>query len=310
MDPAVPRATLKVLALCAALLVLVAAVTVAVAVMVWRSEALGKLRGCRERAANESRELGERLEELQRQRDKLHRDGDTLRRELARARGDSDRDSARLASCRERAVGGHGDGDRRGLVALGWGQPPLSPPRRPCPSLPVQQPGSGAAPSLWEFQGNSSRDEELGKGQSHHIPAGDKATPHKRALDVPGWAEPAGDTPKAEPGVLPAPSRPGSGSVISPGAAAAPGCSFPGIFSRGSRREKGPEEEPGPAAPLGLIRLNNGPGEAGKCWRFPAVEPSRLWERLLSPPWHRRCHPRGDPGLLGHVTPTPRMSVT
>ncbi|XP_066061509.1 uncharacterized protein [Chamaea fasciata] len=104
MDPAVPRATLKVLALCAALLALVAAVTVAVAVMVWRSEALGQLRGCRERAANESRELGERLQELRRQRDGLRRDGDTLRQELQRARGDSGRDKASLASCRQRAV--------------------------------------------------------------------------------------------------------------------------------------------------------------------------------------------------------------
>lgn len=115
MDPAVPRATLKVLALCAALLVLVAAVTVAVAVMVWRSEALGNLRGCRERAANESRELGKSLEELERQRNRLERDGDMLRQELARARGDSSRDNASLVSCRRRAVGGPRNGGKEGV---------------------------------------------------------------------------------------------------------------------------------------------------------------------------------------------------
>lgn len=119
MDPAVPRATLKVLALCAALLVLVAAVTVAVAVMVWRSEAVGKLRGCRERAANESRELGNRLEELERERERLERDEDALRRELARARGDSRRGNASLVSCRERAVGGRRDGDKAVLGHFG-----------------------------------------------------------------------------------------------------------------------------------------------------------------------------------------------
>ncbi|XP_064252459.1 uncharacterized protein LOC135284723 isoform X2 [Passer domesticus] len=104
MDPAVPRATLKVLALCTALLVLVAAVTVAVAVSLWRSEVLGQLRGCRERAANESRELGTHLGELERDRERLRSDGDTLRRELARAQGDSARDNASLVSCRERAA--------------------------------------------------------------------------------------------------------------------------------------------------------------------------------------------------------------
>ncbi|XP_039558436.1 putative ciliary rootlet coiled-coil protein 2 isoform X1 [Passer montanus] len=104
MDPAVPRATLKVLALCAALLVLVAAVTVAVAVSLWRSEALGQLQGCRERAVNESRELGTHLGELERDRERLRSDGDTLRRELARAQGDSARDNASLVSCRERAA--------------------------------------------------------------------------------------------------------------------------------------------------------------------------------------------------------------
>ncbi|XP_074783806.1 coiled-coil domain-containing protein 194 [Athene noctua] len=111
MDPAVPKATLKVLGLCAALLVLVAAVTVSVAVMVWRSEAVGKLRGCRERAANESRELGNRLAELERERSRLQRAAaagaraeGALRRELAQARGDAKKFNVSLAACRERAA--------------------------------------------------------------------------------------------------------------------------------------------------------------------------------------------------------------
>ncbi|XP_033926799.1 uncharacterized protein [Melopsittacus undulatus] len=122
MDPAVPRATLKVLALCAALLVLVAAVTVAVAVMVWRSEALGKLRGCRERAANESRELGNAVAELEQERARMQRVQDALRRELAQAHGDSKKINGSLVSCREWAVGAAGNGDRRVLSHLhAWG---------------------------------------------------------------------------------------------------------------------------------------------------------------------------------------------
>lgn len=119
MDPAVPKATLKVLGLCAALLVLVAAVTVSVAVMVWHSEAMEKLRGCRERAANESWELGNRVAELERERARLQRAAaagaraeDALRRELAQARGDGKKFNASLASCRERAVGAGRDGDK------------------------------------------------------------------------------------------------------------------------------------------------------------------------------------------------------
>lgn len=121
MDPAVPKATLKVLGLCVMLLVLVAAVTVSVAVMVWRSEAVGKLRGCRERAANESRELGNRVAELERDRTRLQqaaaaaaRAEDALRRELAQARGDGKKLNVSLASCRERAVGAGRDGGQGG----------------------------------------------------------------------------------------------------------------------------------------------------------------------------------------------------
>ncbi|XP_027652218.2 coiled-coil domain-containing protein 194-like isoform X2 [Falco peregrinus] len=111
MDPAVPKATLKVLGLCAMLLVLVAAVTVAVAVMVWRSEAVGKLQGCREQAANESRELGNRVAELEQEQARLQRAAvagaqaeDALRQELTQARGDGKKLNASLASCWERAA--------------------------------------------------------------------------------------------------------------------------------------------------------------------------------------------------------------
>ncbi|XP_053906327.1 coiled-coil domain-containing protein 194-like isoform X2 [Cuculus canorus] len=111
MDPAVPKATLKVLGLCAVLLVLVAAVTVSVAVMVWRSEAVGKLRGCQERAANKSQELGNRVAELERERARLQRAvaagtrvEDALRRELTQARGGGKKLNASLVACQERAA--------------------------------------------------------------------------------------------------------------------------------------------------------------------------------------------------------------
>ncbi|XP_068776317.1 coiled-coil domain-containing protein 194 isoform X1 [Struthio camelus] len=111
MDPGVPKATLKVLGLCAALLLLVAAVTVAVAVMVWRSEALRKLQGCRERAANESRELGDRVAQLEQERGRLRRAAaqgarreEALQLLLAQARGDGEKLNASLASCREHAA--------------------------------------------------------------------------------------------------------------------------------------------------------------------------------------------------------------
>ncbi|XP_068517815.1 coiled-coil domain-containing protein 194-like isoform X2 [Anas acuta] len=111
MDPAVPKATLKVLGLSAGLLVLVAAVTVSVAVLLWRSEALGMLRGCRERAANESRVLELRLAELEQDRARLQRAvaesaraEDARRRELAQARQEGKKLNSSLASCRERAA--------------------------------------------------------------------------------------------------------------------------------------------------------------------------------------------------------------
>lgn len=130
MDPAVPKATLKVLGLCAGLLVLVAAVTVSVAVLLWRSEALGMLRGCRERAANESRVLELRLAELEQERARLQRAAaesaraeDARRRELAQARQEGKKLNSSLASCRERVVGaaGMGTGGSPAPQTLLWG---------------------------------------------------------------------------------------------------------------------------------------------------------------------------------------------
>lgn len=112
MDPAVPRATLKAMGLCTLLVLLVAAVTAAVAVLLWRSEALGKLRGCQERAANESRVLELRVAQLEMELDRLQhvaderrREEDALRRELSRVRKDGEKLSSSLRSCRVQAVG-------------------------------------------------------------------------------------------------------------------------------------------------------------------------------------------------------------
>jgi len=125
MDPTVPRATLKAMGLCTLLVLLVAAVTAAVAVLLWRSEALGKLRGCRERAANESRALELRVAQLERERDRLQRmadergrEEDALRRELSRVRKDGEKLSSGLRSCRERAVGAVGS---LGIISPLWG---------------------------------------------------------------------------------------------------------------------------------------------------------------------------------------------
>ncbi|XP_048783848.1 ribonuclease Y-like isoform X2 [Lagopus muta] len=111
MDPAVPRATLKAMGLCTLLVLLVAAVTAAVAVLLWRSEALGKLRGCQERAANESRALELRvaqlemeLNRLQHVADERRREEDALRRELSRVRKDGEKLSSSLRSCRVQAA--------------------------------------------------------------------------------------------------------------------------------------------------------------------------------------------------------------
>ncbi|XP_051495944.1 uncharacterized protein LOC127394172 [Apus apus] len=191
MDPAVPKATLKVLGLCAALLVLVAAVTVAVAVMVWRSEALGKLRGCRERAVNESRELGNRVAELERERARLRREEGTLRRQLVRARGDGERLNVSLGSCRERVARLEANTTALGdeVVALRHEQAELARAKAalqgevclaamsPCPPATVSLcPSTPTAAAAWE---ELARGEELALGLRQQL---EEAAEQQRAL--------------------------------------------------------------------------------------------------------------------------------
>nr|XP_048686885.1 uncharacterized protein LOC125627117 [Caretta caretta] len=108
MDPAVAKATLKVLGLCVVLLFLVAAVTVSVAVMMWHSEAAQKLQGCRERAANETSALGGRVAKLERDvaelTGRLQEDAQKekqLRRQLGQAKDEGRKLNATLLSCLE-----------------------------------------------------------------------------------------------------------------------------------------------------------------------------------------------------------------
>ncbi|CAM4701232.1 coiled-coil domain-containing protein 194 [Caretta caretta] len=108
MDPAVAKATLKVLGLCVVLLFLVATVTVSVAVMMWHSEAAQKLQGCRERAANETSALGGRVAKLERDvaelTGRLQEDAQKekqLRRQLGQAKDEGRKLNATLLSCLE-----------------------------------------------------------------------------------------------------------------------------------------------------------------------------------------------------------------
>ncbi|CAM5136934.1 unnamed protein product [Natator depressus] len=108
MDPAVAKATLKVLGLCVVLLFLVAAVTVSVAVMMRHSEAAQKLQGCRERAANETSALGGRVAELERDvaelTGRLQEDAQKekqLQRQLGQAKDEGRKLNATLLSCQE-----------------------------------------------------------------------------------------------------------------------------------------------------------------------------------------------------------------
>ncbi|XP_050790058.1 coiled-coil domain-containing protein 194 isoform X2 [Gopherus flavomarginatus] len=109
MDPSVTKATLKVLGLCVVLLFLVAAVMVSVAVMMWHSEAVRMLQGCREQAANETSALGGRVAELERDvaelTGRLQEDAQKkkqLQRQLGQAMDESRKLKATLLSCRER----------------------------------------------------------------------------------------------------------------------------------------------------------------------------------------------------------------
>ncbi|XP_034611278.1 coiled-coil domain-containing protein 194 isoform X3 [Trachemys scripta elegans] len=109
MDPSVTKATLKVLGLCVVLLFLVAAATVSVAVMMWHSEAVRRLQGCREQAANETSALGGRVAELERDvaelTGRLQEDAQKkqqLQKQLGQAKDEGRKLKATLLSCQER----------------------------------------------------------------------------------------------------------------------------------------------------------------------------------------------------------------
>lgn len=125
MDPSATRATLKVLGLCAILLLLVAAVTVSVAVMVWHTEAARQLKACHERASNETVALVERVAELERERaehgkqlEKLAQREKELQRQLSQAKEGKKRLNATLITCWENTVCSGGLRRRGGRVAM------------------------------------------------------------------------------------------------------------------------------------------------------------------------------------------------
>lgn len=200
-----PKATLKVLGLCAVLLVLVAAVTVAAAVMVWRSEAVGKLQGCRERAANESRELGNAVAELEQERARLQQAQDALRRELAQAQGDSKKLNGSLVTCRERAVGAGGDGDRRVLGHLhAWGEWWWGGEGGSGLEIRVMlHPLEGISPRVLGSAGTDGKD----AGGRKNEPGKRRFSPWMRDQEHLGVCGhiPAWDTPKGEPSWVPVP---------------------------------------------------------------------------------------------------------
>ncbi|XP_067416226.1 coiled-coil domain-containing protein 194 [Emydura macquarii macquarii] len=111
MDPSVTKTTLKVLGLCVVLLFLVAAVTVTVAVMMRHAEVAQRLRGCQERAANETSALGGRVAELEREMAELTgrlkkgaQKEKQLRRQRGQAKAEGRKLNATLLSCQERAT--------------------------------------------------------------------------------------------------------------------------------------------------------------------------------------------------------------
>lgn len=154
MDPSATKAILRVLGLCVVLLLLVAAATVSVAVMVWHSEAVRKLQGCREQAANETAMLGGRVAELERDRAELRarleegaRREKLLQRQLGAAKDEGRKLNTTLLSCWEHVVrlarlGGCGESPRWGLspALCGWAG------ARPCVWLWLPGPTTAAAP--------------------------------------------------------------------------------------------------------------------------------------------------------------------
>ncbi|XP_034975847.1 uncharacterized protein LOC118087373 isoform X2 [Zootoca vivipara] len=108
MDPSTVKATLKVLGLCAVLLLALAAVTVSVAVMAWHSEAARQVRRCREQLANETAALGDKVAELEweragreKQLEKLAQREKDLQKQLGQAKENRKRLNATLMGCLE-----------------------------------------------------------------------------------------------------------------------------------------------------------------------------------------------------------------
>ncbi|XP_028569174.2 coiled-coil domain-containing protein 194 [Podarcis muralis] len=108
MDPSAIKATLKVLGWCAVVLLVLAAVTVTVAVMAWHSEAARQLRRCREQVANETAALGDKVAELERERagrkkqlEKLAQREKDLQKQLGQAKESRKRLNATLMDCLE-----------------------------------------------------------------------------------------------------------------------------------------------------------------------------------------------------------------
>ncbi|XP_026526599.1 uncharacterized protein LOC113414097 [Notechis scutatus] len=111
MEPSATRATLKVLGLCALLLLLVAAVTISVAVMVRQSEAARQLRGCQEQASNETAALTLRVADLEQERtrrekqlEKLAQREKDLQKQLNQAKEGKKRLNATLMGCLDNMI--------------------------------------------------------------------------------------------------------------------------------------------------------------------------------------------------------------
>lgn len=105
------KATLRILALCFVLLLLVAAVTVAVALLARHAESARRLQACQERAANETAALANRVAQLEGERaqrakelEKLARREKDLQRQLGLAKEGRKRLDATLTGCLENVV--------------------------------------------------------------------------------------------------------------------------------------------------------------------------------------------------------------
>ncbi|CAI7935567.1 Hypothetical predicted protein, partial [Podarcis lilfordi] len=100
IDPSAVKATLKVLGLCAVLLLVLAAVTVSVAVMAWHSKRLANSGGAGSRVAELERERAKREKQLE----KLAQREKDLQKQLGQAKESRKRLNATLMGCLENVV--------------------------------------------------------------------------------------------------------------------------------------------------------------------------------------------------------------